>query len=226
MNLEQSVAPAAWFRAATRRLAAFWLVKLLGITAGMTLFFAAYFWLLHHPAREAIVMPLTALDRWIGFHPAALPLYLSLWAYVSLAPGLIAARRELTAYALAALALSAVGLGFFQVWPTRVPAFAATWAPDSPFAFLKNIDASGNACPSLHVAFAVFTAFVIGRQLAQLRASRVVRWLNWLWCAGIVYSTLATRQHVAYDAVAGAALGAAFGTGYLLARHRADHPRG
>jgi membrane-associated phospholipid phosphatase len=203
-------APASWLRPAGRCLRAHWLAKLLGISAAMTLFFLAYFWLLHHPARPPLIMPLTAVDGWIGFLPAALPLYLSLWVYVSLAPGLIGDRRELAGYAVAALALGVAGLAFFQLWPTAVPLFEATWAADSSFAFLKNIDASGNACPSLHVAFAVFTAFVLARQLRQLRAGRPVRWLNWLWCGGIVYATMATRQHVFLDVIAGILLGAAF----------------
>jgi membrane-associated phospholipid phosphatase len=209
MNDPSRPAP-SWLRSAGRRLGALWPVKLIGISAGMTVFFAAYFWVLHHPAREPIVMPLTRFDLWIGFHPAALSLYLSLWVYVSLAPGLIASRRELAAYALAAVGLALAGLGFFQVLPTIVPSFEATWAADSAFAFLKNIDASGNACPSLHVAFAVFTAFVLARQLRQLAAGRPMVWLNWLWCGGIVYSTMATRQHVLVDVIAGAILGVIF----------------
>ena len=30
---------------------------------------------------------------------------------------------------------------------------------------------------------------------------------NWTWCTGIIYSTLATRQHVAVDVLAGLMLG-------------------
>ncbi len=199
---------ASAFRA---RLAALWPLKFIGLTVGMTAFFAAYFWLLGHPARPPVIMPLTALDRAIPFQPAALPLYLSLWVYVSLAPSLMLTRGELVCYGRAALLLSLVGLGIFYFWPTAVPAPAVTWADDSLFAFLKNTDAAGNACPSLHVAFAVFTAFEIGRLLRQMSAGRLAHALNWLWCAGIVYSTLATRQHVALDVLAGGVLGLAVG---------------
>jgi len=31
--------------------------------------------------------------------------------------------------------------------------------------------------------------------------------LNWLWCFGIVYSTIATRQHVLLDVIAGRSSG-------------------
>jgi membrane-associated phospholipid phosphatase len=58
------------------------------------------------------------------------------------------------------------------------------------------------------VAFAVFTAAWFQRLLRQMGAGRVVHALNWLWCMGILYSTIATRQHVSLDVLAGAALGA------------------
>ncbi len=73
--------------------------------------------------------------------------------------------------------------------------------------FLKNVDASGNACPSLHVAFAVFAAGWLDRVLRRLHASQPALALNILWAVAIAYSTLATHQHVALDVLAGALLG-------------------
>jgi membrane-associated phospholipid phosphatase len=58
------------------------------------------------------------------------------------------------------------------------------------------------------VAFAVFTAVWLRRILRQMGAGRVVRALNWLWCLGILYSTVAIRQHVALDVLTGTVLGA------------------
>ena len=133
-----------------------------------------------------------------------------------LAPAPEADRRTLASYGITALGLSLVGLGIFWLWPTAVPVPGESWAPDSAFAFLKNIDASGNACPSMHVAFAVLTAIELTRQLRELRAGSTVVALNWLWCVGILYSTIATRQHVVLDVIAGALLGALF----AIAHHR------
>ena len=181
---------------------------MLGTTLGMGAFFVVYFWLLRHPSHPVTLMPLTALDRWIAFRPEALPLYLSLWFYVSLAPALLLGRRELVAYGLATVVLSVIGLGIFFFWPTAVPPPEVDWARHPAFAFLQAADATGNACPSLHVAFAVFTAVWLGRILPQLNAGRTIRALNWLWCIGILYSTIAIRQHVALDVLAGIVLGA------------------
>jgi len=202
----------AWFRLLAARVATFWPAKMIGTTAGMAAFFAVYLWILQHPLRPPLVMPLTAVDRWIGFWPGALPLYLSLWLYVSLAPALLTDRRELISLALGAVAMSAVGLGTFLIWPTAVPTPDVEWARYPSFAFLKSVDASGNACPSLHVAFAVFTARWFGHLFRNGQAATWLRVGNWLWCVGIVYSTVATRQHVSLDVLAGAVLGGGIAT--------------
>lgn len=190
------------------RLRALWAVKALGVSLGMTVFFIAYFRLLNHPLFPVTIVPLTAVDRLIGFHPESLPLYLSLWIYVPLPFTLLLTYRELRSYGLATAILSGIGLGIFLFWPTAVPTVARDWGAHSAFAFLKAVDASGNACPSLHVAFAVFTAIRLDERLRMLRAGTVMRTANALWGLGIVYSTLATGQHVALDALAGSLLGA------------------
>ena len=190
------------------RLRALWAVKTVGLTVGIPLFFAAYFYLLRHPQFPVTVMPLTWMDRLVTIRAEALPLYFSLWFYVPLAVGLLKERAELWAHALAAGALSVVGLTFFFFWPTTVPPLDVDWSAHPSLAFLKTVDAAGNACPSLHVAFGVFTALCIGRVLRLIGAGVAVRAGNVLWSLGIVYSTLATGQHVALDVLAGGGLGA------------------
>ena len=44
-----------------------------------------------------------------------------------------------------------------------------------------------------------------------------MRWLSWLHCLAILWSTIATRQHVVLDVVAGAVVGLIFGL--LSLRH-------
>ena len=197
-----------WLHQAWIRGLKWWPAKLIGTTLGMMLFFIAYFWVLHHPRFHVTTMPLTAVDRMISFRPAALPLYLSLWFYVSLVPALLIERREFVSYVLAATGISVTGLGIFLLWPTMVNWSDADWSQYPAFAFLQSVDASGNVCPSLHVAFAVFTAVWLGRLLRQMGAGCGVCAFNWLWCLGILYSTVAIRQHVVLDVLAGAGLGA------------------
>jgi membrane-associated phospholipid phosphatase len=174
---------------------------------GISAFFIAYFWVLHHPFTTPTLMPLTALDRWVAFEPAALPLYFSLWVYVALAPALLDSGRDLAAYGLATLAISVVGFGIFMAWPTAVPPAAIDWSAHPSIAFLKDVDLAANACPSMHVAFAVLTGIRLDRLLREMRSRGWLLGLNWAWCAGILYSTVATRQHVVLDVLAGGVLG-------------------
>ena len=186
----------------------FWL-KSIGTTAFMLAFFAAYFYLLRHPDGHVTTMPFLALDRWIGFQPWALPIYLSLWVYVSLPPALMSSRREIVGFGLRISALCLIGLGVFYLWPTKVPPWSIDLARHPDFAVLKGLDAGGNACPSLHVATAVFSAFWLDWMAPRLGFGARMRRINILWCLAIAYSTMAVKQHVAVDVFSGAALEAA-----------------
>ena len=209
-----------WLRDAGSRIRTRWVVKMTGTAAIMTAFFVAYFYLLNHARLPVTTVPAIFIDRMIAFRPGALPLYVSLWLYVPLAPSLLVRGRDMRAYVAAVLALSLVGFGIFILWPTTIPRPELDPRLVPSLAYLKAVDASGNAFPSLHVAFAVFTVLLFGRLLREMRSGLLVRALNWAWCAGIVYSTIAIRQHVALDALAGMALGGAGGMLLLRALRR------
>ncbi|HEX7455420.1 MAG TPA: phosphatase PAP2 family protein [Gallionella sp.] len=207
-----------WYRQVAAAIFRHMYLKGIGTTLFISLFFAAYFYLLKEPAYLTTVMPVTRLDRLIGFVPQALPVYLSLWVYVSLPPALLATRRELYGYALSMTGTCLAGLIVFYFWPTVVPAANIDWSLYPDVNFLKSMDASGNACPSLHVATAVFSGIWLHHLLRRFGAPLWILIVNSAWCIGIVYSTLATRQHVALDVLAGLALGVL--AAVLSLRHR------
>ena len=185
-------------------------LKFFGICAFMWVFFLGYFHTLRHPVYPVFEMPLTALDHLITFQPQAMLAYVSLWLYIGVAPGLLLTLKELIVYGLWAAALCTAGLAVFHFWPTAVPPHGVDVTGFPGFDLLKGIDAAGNACPSLHVASAVFTAIWVERLLRVIGVPPVLRVLNLFWVLAIAYSTIAIRQHVALDIVAGAALGAMF----------------
>ncbi len=187
----------------------FWL-KLLGTTAWTTLFFVGYFQLLRHPVHAVTAMPLTWLDTVVPFQPAMLWPYLSLWFYVGVAPGLQRGFWQLLVYGLWMIGLLGTGLLIFYLWPTAVPALGLDRSPYPGFAMLEGVDANGNACPSMHVAAAVFTGVRLQAVLREIGAPAWLRLLNTGWVLLIAWSTMAVRQHVALDVLAGAALGLAF----------------
>jgi hypothetical protein len=186
------------------------LIKIVGITIFITLFFIGYFHILRSPSYEVMLMPLTALDRLVGFQPPAVIAYLSLWFYVGIPPSLFLSLRELVRYGYWVAALCLTGLACFYLWPTAVPPHPLAVSDFPGFELLRGIDAPGNACPSLHVATAVFSAIWLHRILRELGAGSAPLAINWCWLVLIAYSTLATKQHVVLDMLAGLVLGTAF----------------
>ncbi|MES2879356.1 MAG: phosphatase PAP2 family protein [Pseudomonadota bacterium] len=197
----------AWHRQLAGALAQHFWLKALLTPLFIALFFGAYLYLLKSPTHPPTVMPLTALDHWISFQPAAISLYLSLWVYVSLPSALLGTQRELFDYGAAMAANCLIGLLIFYVWPSAVPPVLIDWALYPGMDYLKNMDAAGNACPSLHVATATFSALWLNCILNRCGAPRGMLCFNWVWCAGIIYSTVAIRQHVVVDVIAGMGLG-------------------
>ena len=102
------------------------------------------------------------------------------------------------------------GLLMFYLWPTAVPPLGFDASGFPGFALLQGVDAAGNACPSLHVATAMFTAIRVDQVLRNAGTPRWPRAINALWFVAIAWSTLAIKQHVALDALAGAVLGIVF----------------
>lgn len=190
----------------------FWF-KCLG-TIGFTSFFlAVYLHLLKNPIGSVTTVPVTWLDHWVSFEPLALPVYLSLWLYICLPAALMLTRTQVFDYGIRIGALCLAALAVFYLWPNAVPPTNIRWERYPGMAFLKGVDAAGNACPSLHVATAVFAAFWLHWMAPSLRLGSRTRWLSAVWCAAIAYSTMATKQHVAIDVL----VGSVFGGGMALA---------
>ena len=200
----------AWYRQIPQRLRANFLMKSVGTTAYFCVFFFAYFYLMRHPNSAVTVMPVTAIDALIGFQPLALIPYLSLWIYVSLPAAIILKRRELIGYGWWLAGLCVAGLACFYFWPTTVSVPTEEWRKHASFSILLGVDAAANACPSMHVAVAVFSACWLGHSLRDLGAPVRLRIVNWIWFIAIAYSTMAIKQHVFIDVVVGLALGLAF----------------
>jgi membrane-associated phospholipid phosphatase len=192
------------------RVRASFLLTVLWTTFLTGVFFVGYFFVQRHPAYPPTIMPQTGVDLSIPFQPAALLAYVSLWIYIGVGPGLQRTLGEFAAYGLWLCALCIAGLAIFYFWPTQVPTriLAVTHFPG--FTMLHRVDQASNACPSMHVAVAIFTAVRIDEVLRSTRAPLQPRMLNAAWFLAIAYSTLAIKQHVVLDVVAGAILGIAF----------------
>ncbi len=211
MNTGSSGGSSPWYQQIARTIIRHWWLKTIGTPLFIAVFFGAYFYLLRNPSQSPTIVPRLWLDELISFQPLSVPLYLSLWVYVSLPPAFFSTRSALYGYGSAMAATCITGLAIFYFWPTAVPVAQIDWALYPEVSFLKNIDAAGNACPSLHVATALYSCIWLHHLLSRFEAPRWVHAFNWLWCLGIVYSTLAVRQHVVIDVAAGLLLGGMIG---------------
>ncbi len=200
----------SWLRQLAQRLLYLWPVKAVGTTVFMVAFFQAYFFVLRNPGSTPRVMPQIWLDHWVPFAPQAFGVYASLWVYVSLPPALMGNFRGLVRFTIWVTLMCALCLALFWAFPTQVPEPSIDWSAYPYLSFLKGVDASGNACPSLHVASAVFTTFWLHHLFGAMGAPRALGWMSHLFCVAIAWSTLATLQHVALDVLAGALVGWVF----------------
>lgn len=211
LSLPAATLQLPWLSQLLPRVGLLWPLKAVGTMLFMLVFFSAYFAVLENPLGSVQRMPLTAIDHWLPFTPLAFPFYVSLWVYVSLAPALIEQLRALLRFGVWMGLMCVLCLAIFWLWPTAVPDPGIDWSAYPQMAIIKSVDGSGNACPSLHVASALFAALWFGQLLRQMRAPPWLRLLNWILCLLILWSTIATRQHVALDVVAGALVGVLFG---------------
>ncbi len=214
----------SWTSAIARRVRVFWWLKAMGTTVFMGIFFWIYFFILRHPATASYVMPEIWLDHWIPFTAASYPIYVSLWVYVSLPPALMDNLRALLHFARWMAWLCATCLVVFWLFPTQTPEFDIDWSLYPSLSTIKDMDATGNAFPSLHVASAVFSALWLDRLLCALDSPIGLLWLNRVFCVAIAWSTVATRQHVVLDVLAGACIGLLFALASVRAARRRQPP--
>lgn len=206
--MNDAAPPVSNLRALHRRAMTDAWLKGFGTAGIMTAFFIGYFAVLRHPVFPVTTVPATWIDGLVGFQPWTLAAYFSLWFYVSLPAMMLVDRRQLIGYGVGCVALGVAGLAIFLRWPTTFTPPDIDWSQHPWLAFLKSTDSTGNACPSLHVAFSVFAALWFVRILRSLGGGRIAQSVNALWAALIVHSTLGTHQHVALDALFGIVLGA------------------
>jgi hypothetical protein len=168
-------------------------------------FCVCYFTLQRFPLLPTRALPLTALDRAIGFHPGAIYVYQSVYLLIPLFPFLATTRRQLTQYTRGFVWLCGVSFLIFLLVPVVCP------RPDEAtsvamFQLMTSYDGKINTIPSLHVGLSVYSVLFGARLARDVPHLRPIVWIGAVWAATIAYSALATKQHYAVDVPPGAAL--------------------
>jgi membrane-associated phospholipid phosphatase len=145
-------------------------------------------------------MPQLALDRAIPVYFPSLWIYYSFYLLLGLV-GLIVEKKLFITYLYSIGWVTAVSHAVFLFMPNGVSRSEIDFqtAP-AIYQFLLSHDLPRNAMPSLHAALSVIAA------IAVQFSSNFPKWtkpLVWLWVLAIFWSTIAIRQHVSIDLIAG-----------------------
>jgi hypothetical protein len=175
-----------------------WPLKLELYLALSVAFCVLYFSLQRFPLFPPQTLPLTSLDRTIGFHPEAIYAYQSVYLLVPLFPFLAWTRQQLTQYTVGFAWLCGISFLIFALVPITCP------RPDGEthitmFRLMTSYDGKINTIPSLHVGLAVYSV-LFGYELSrEAQGLRSLVWIGGAWTALIAYAALATKQHYVVD---------------------------
>ena len=160
----------------------------------------------------------TFLDRLIPFSDQAVWVYFSIFLLMPIGPLLMRRRELLVRYAMGILLIETAAYAVFLFWPTWC-ARPATANTVTAYRTLVSVDAPLNAFPSLHAAFAVFSALCAAQVFRELQLHILWRITVGVCTILILLGTLMTKQHTAADIIAGSAMG--FAVYHLVFRQRA-----
>jgi membrane-associated phospholipid phosphatase len=168
--------------------------------------YVPYLFLQHHHFFPATNMSASFFDRMIPFSDQTVWLYLSIYLLMPVGPFLMNSRKQIFRYAIGIVLISLLANAIFLFWPTLCPR-PIVQGTNTTYQALTTIDNSFHAFPSLHAAFAIYSALSGGLVLREIGSHSFWRISLWLWAVLILYATLATKQHVVADIIAGSALG-------------------
>lgn len=141
-----------------RIIVAEWKIKFLLGGVITVLFWAAYFRLEQLSHSSVTQMPALAIDRMVPFMPSTAFVYVSQFVTVPLVVWLMTSRRQLLRCCHGLLLLMSVSFLVFYFWPTVISRPGIVPGKFFIYDMVVGADKSGNACPSLHAAFGIFTA--------------------------------------------------------------------
>ena len=176
---------------------------LAGFAIGGTIF-AGYLLLQRVSIRPVLWLEPGPLEGWVIASNSAPVVYLYLSFYfLILIPGLLPSERQFNRFLIALALTGVVSLVVFLLVPSgveRPPEFRVE--ASRVYLHLIDVDLPRNAFPSLHASVTTLAAII---SLIVLR-HWLARLLFWAWAGGVLWSTMATRQHVLFDVVSGALL--------------------
>ena len=166
--------------------------------------FAGYLLLQRVALRPVLWLEPGPLENWVSASNSAPVVYLYLSFYfLILIPGLLPSELQFRRFLIALALTGFVSLVVFLLVPSGVLR-PQEFRVEASAVYLRliDVDLPRNAFPSLHASVTTLAAIVGGIVLRGWPA----RLLFWAWATGVLWSTMATRQHVLFDVTSGALL--------------------
>lgn len=190
-----------------RQIIAHWRLKVALSIAFNLFFWAGYELLGHHAFFPLRSIPHTWFDQVIPFQPEPWAwVYLSNLFLATLLPWLLPTREEAIRCTAGLAVMSAISFVVFLFYPTLPPERPLAQHGSPAMAIIVGGDGSYTCFPSLHAASLCYMLALAWR-LFKNTAPGFMWILCALWGVGVLYATIATRQHYALDLAAGAAVG-------------------
>jgi membrane-associated phospholipid phosphatase len=168
--------------------------------------YGPYLFLQYHHFFPPTELHPTPFDQWIPFDDRLVWIYLSACLLMPIGPVLMITRDQLYRYAAGIVVISVVADVVFVFHPTICPRPNST-ATEGLYQCLVAVDQPFHGFPSLHAAFAIYSAFCAWRIFREFDQRHYANVAVGAWAALILYSTLATKQHMLLDIVGGSVLG-------------------
>lgn len=145
-------------------------------------------------------LPLTFIDRGIGFHVVLIYIYISFYFMFLIS---IVTNQKIYAIQCAKSIVinTLIASCIFFFFPTRMP--PAIYASDEHTHYflsriIQSLDVKNNCFPSLHIANAYTAAFFLA-----IERKLILKWVVWIWFFLICWSVMSTGQHYFYDIIGG-----------------------
>ena len=149
---------------------------------------------------KAVELPMTYIDRLIGFHPFFTYIYVSF--FLQLFIGVVYTDEDISLKCAGAIVLNAcMASPVFYFFPTTMTtAFFNEGHHTTHFmsVFIRSLDKNYNCFPSIHIANSLVASVYF-----NVRRSRPWQVISVLWFILIAWSVISTRQHYFIDVIGG-----------------------
>lgn len=166
---------------------------------------APYAILQHVEISPVLWMPALAIDKAVAVFFPSIWLYYSFYLLLGLV-GLTVEKKLFIQYLYTIGWVTAVSHAVFLFLPNGVMRSDIDFQTAPPiYQLLASVDLPRNAMPSLHASLSVVAAIAVQFSSVFPKWSKP---LVWLWVLVIFWSTIAIRQHVSLDLIAGSVIAA------------------